>query len=264
MARSSAIAASTTNGIHLICNHNLDALTGLEALMEGQVYCTITSPPYKDEDGFSMDLMERLATQLFRVHARDTLLFFNFGHMAGSKLRPFGCAELLALHGFRLVDTVIWIKGHFTPVQGQRSLNNLYEFVFIFAKGNPQLDRMAISIPYADPSNAHRYGKPARCPGNVWYLPHDTIQSRDQRLHPHAFPVALPTQCLKLAGLKPDSLVLDPFSGSGTTAVATLLMRNRLQFMGFERDPERYQMANLRIAALLEWLGSKTQEGAKR
>jgi len=224
-----------------------DAIAGLRSLAPEIVHCTITSPPYKDEDGFSIDLMEQLAQELYRVHAPDSLLFFNFGHMAGSKLRPFGCAELLALHGFRLVDTVIWIKGHFTPVQGQRSLNNLYEFLFIFAKGNPQLDRMAISIPYADPTNARRYGKNARCPGNVWYLPHDTIQSRDQRLHPHAFPLALPTQCLKLAGLKPRQLVLDPFSGSGTTAVATLLLQKNLRFLGFERDTTRHEMACLRI-----------------
>lgn len=225
----------------------MDALEGLAQVEAESVHCTITSPPYKDEDGFSIDLMEQLAQQLYRVHAHDSLLFFNFGHMAGSKLRPFGCAELLALHGFRLVDTVIWIKGHFTPIQGHRSLNNLYEFLFLFAKGRPSLDRDAVSIPYADPTNAKRYGRQGRCPGNVWYLPHDTIQSRDQRLHPHAFPLSLPTQCLKLANLQPGSVVLDPFSGSGTTAVATVLQRRQLQFIGFERDPERHALSKLRI-----------------
>jgi site-specific DNA-methyltransferase (adenine-specific) len=245
---------SGTAILPLIVLLKMDALAGLSQLEPESIHCTITSPPYKDEDGFSIDLMASLSRELFRVHAQDSLLFFNFGHMAGSKLRPFGCAELLALAGFRLVDTVIWIKGHFTPVQGQRSLNNLYEFVFIFAKGKPTLDRMAISIPYADPSNARRYGRAARCQGNVWYLPHETIQSRDDRLHPHAFPLVLPTQCLKLAGLKPGQIVLDPFSGSGTTAVATVLQRKQLHFIGFERDPERAALANLRIEEVMKGL----------
>jgi len=76
-----------------------------------------------------------------------------------------------------------------------------------------------------------------RCRGNTWFLPYETIQSRDrERPHPATFPEQLPEDCLRLHGLRRIRRVLDPFLGLGSTAVACA--RLGLPFDGVELDEE--------------------------
>ena len=62
--------------------------------------------------------------------------------------------------------------------------------------------------------------------------------------HPAAFPIELPTRCIKLFTYEGD-VVLDPFIGSGTTAVACI--RENRKFIGFETSDEYFKLANNRI-----------------
>ena len=72
-----------------------------------------------------------------------------------------------------------------------------------------------------------------RCRGNAWFLPYDTINSRDKdRPHPATFPVRLPEYCLRLHGLDRVTRVLDPFTGLGATAVACASLG--LDFVGID------------------------------
>ena len=89
---------------------------------------------------------------------------------------------------------------------------------------------------------AHPHG---RNPGDVWPIP-----TRPYR-GPHfaAFPIDLPTQCIK-AGCKPGGIVLDPFCGTGTTGLAALALGRR--FTGIELSPAFAALAaeRLRHAAM--------------
>ena len=87
------------------------------------------------------------------------------------------------------------------------------------------LDRKAAGVPYVDKSNigrwGHSEGEDLRCRGNTWFIPYDTIRSRDeQRPHPATFPVALARRCIQLHGKGKDTRMLDPFLGIGSSAVA--------------------------------------------
>jgi modification methylase len=85
-----------------------------------------------------------------------------------------------------------------------------------------------------------------------WTLPlctgEERLKGRDgKKLHPTQKPEALLARVI-LAASRPDDLVLDPFSGTGTTgAVATKLGR---RFVGTERDPDYAKAAMKRIAAV--------------
>lgn len=184
----------------------------------------VTSPPYKDEDGYTEDLIKDFGRLSFSNLKNDSLMFMNFGHLANFKSRPFKSAILLENCGFVLVDTITWVKNHYRPIQGKRRVNNLTEFIFMFAKGSPVIDRLSIGVPYKDKSNIKRWsasgGSDLKCRGNVWEIPYDTIQDKAEKLHNDRFPLELPTLCIKLSNIPTGSLVGDPFMGSGTTALA--------------------------------------------
>ena len=85
--------------------------------------------------------------------------------------------------------------GHYKPINSERFLNDCHEFVFHFSRtGDTPLDRRAVGVKYQDKSNVTRWqqaGSGLRCRGNTWFLPYDTIQSRDkERPHPATFPCA--------------------------------------------------------------------------
>ena len=80
-------------------------------------------------------------------------------------------------------------------------------------------------MPYQDKSNiarwSHTRGKDLRCRGNTWFVPYETIQSREkERPHPATFPVQLAEWCIKLHGASRVRSMLDPFLGIGNSAVA--------------------------------------------
>src|ERR1043166_6377792 len=86
--------------------------------------------------------------------------------------------------------------GHYKPINSERFLNDCHEFVFHFTPtGTTELDRLALGVPYQDPSNITRWSAAAdgvRCRGNTWFIPYETIQRRDRdRPHPATFPSRL-------------------------------------------------------------------------
>jgi len=132
--------------------------------------------------------------------------------------------------------------GHYKPINSERFLHDCHEFVFHFTpEGDTPLRRRAIGVRYQDKSNVARWRAAAddlRCRGNTWFIPYDTIQSRDKdRPHPATFPSRLPEMCLRLHGVDRIKTVADPFLGLGSTAVACAQLG--LNFVGIEMD-ERY------------------------
>ncbi len=219
----------------------------LKKIGDKYIDLVITSPPYKSVDGFSYALMRDVFRQLYRVQADDTLFFLNFGHLAEDKMRPFLVANLAIAEGYKLNDTITWVKNHYKPIQGERRLNNLTEFIFLFYKGKmPKLNRLAIGIPYVDKSNASRFneGMDLHCAGNVWYIDYPTITRGDQKLHPDRFPLELPERCIKLCGYDVKR-VLDPFSGSATTGLASKILGK--DYIGIEKNEKNYKISIKRL-----------------
>ena len=93
-------------------------------------------------------------------------------------------------------------------------------------------------MPYQDKSNVKRWRAAARdlrCRGNAWFMPYDTIKSRDRdRPHPATFPPRLPEQCLLLHGADRLRLVLDPFAGLGAHGGG--LRAAGVNFIGIDLD----------------------------
>jgi site-specific DNA-methyltransferase (adenine-specific) len=147
--------------------------------------------------------------------------------------------------------------GHFKPINSKRFLNDSHEYVFHLTKsGCVELDRLALGVPYQDKSNVGRWrhtrGKDLRCRGNTWFVPYETIQSREkERPHPATFPVQLVEWCIKLhgpAGAGRVETMLDPFLGIGNSAVAAQRCGVK-EFIGFEIDEIYLAEAKRRIGS---------------
>ena len=200
----------------------------------------------------------------------DASFFLNVGAAPANPLMPHQL--ILALTDgpsplFTLQNTFHWVKsitietrggesisaGHFKPINSKRFVNDCHEYVFHLTKaGDVPLDRRAAGVPYQDKSNIARWGHTGgadlRCRGNTWFIPYETINSRDKdRPHPATFPVALVEQCIRLHGKGPATRLLDPFLGIGTSAVAA--HRQQLQnFTGIELDAHYLDTARERLA----------------
>lgn len=229
---------------------NQDCNKGLFTLNKESIDLIITSPPYKDEDGYHKAVTSTIFLDLYNVAKKNSLFFLNFGHLANFKTRPFEVLSLATSAGWKLADTFIWIKNHYKPIQGKKRVNNLTEFVFMLYKHKiPVLDRLSIGVPYVDKSNIKRFYKEGKsdikCRGNVWHIPYDTINKKEDKLHHDRFPLKLPEYCIKLSNINRGSLVLDPFMGSGTTALAAKQLG--MNYLGFEINKEYIDIANLRL-----------------
>jgi len=212
----------------------------------------ITSPPYKDCDGFSMELIHDVFTESFRIMKNDSICWVNFGHMAHEKEKPFKVALELINIGFSLHETFIWAKNHYRPLQGKRRVNNLTEYIFQFNKGKcPELDRLSIGVEYKCKSNIKRWkgngGHDKKCAGNIWNIPYETIRNKNEKLHNDRFPIGLPLNCIKLSNIKTreNPVILDPFGGSGTTALAC--RQEGINFISIEMNEKFYEVSLERL-----------------
>jgi DNA modification methylase len=107
-------------------------------------------------------------------------------------------------------------------------------------KYGPGTRQVTAAQRYGD--SRHRRGHPnGRNPGDVW-----SIATRPYN-GPHfaAYPIGLPLRCIA-AGCKPGGVVLDPFTGSGTTGLAAIQLGRR--FTGIDLSPDFARLAAERLA----------------
>jgi site-specific DNA-methyltransferase (adenine-specific) len=263
-----------------------DAIETLNALGAGSIDAIVTSPPYNlgiqyrsYDDGLPQS--EYLAwtgdwvTAAKRALSASGSLFLNVGAKPKDPWTALDVAQAVRPH-LELQNIIHWVKsiaiekalagsraglkddlavGHYKPINSQRFLNDCHEFVFHFSPGGETpIDRRAVGVKYQDKSNVTRWqtaGSGLRCRGNTWFLPYDTIQSRDkERPHPATFPWRLPAYCLKLHGLSRLRVAADPFLGLGSSAVACATLG--VSFVGIELDEHYLKEAVARAKAALK------------
>ncbi len=254
----------------------MDCVAGMAAMEPNSVDVIVTSPPYnlgidysqyddKKTKAAYLEWTGDWARAARRVLREDGSLFLN---IAGSPSNPLLPHEVALRMGeiFVLQNTIHWIKsitvktlegreisaGHFKPINSKRFINDCHEYVFHLTKtGARELDRRAVGVEYVHKSNigrwSHSKGVDKRCRGNTWHIPYKTIKSREKdRPHPASFPVELPIQCIRLHGWRADLVVMDPFLGIGSSALAA--QRTKVgAFFGFEIDPEYLATARDRL-----------------
>jgi site-specific DNA-methyltransferase (adenine-specific) len=257
-----------------------DCLTTLPTLPESSVDLVVTSPPYNLGIAYKsfkdtapreefLGWCRQWSAELKRVMTDDASFFLNVGAAPANPLLPHQL--ILALTDgpdalFTLQNTFHWVKsitietraneqisaGHFKPINSKRYVNDCHEYIFHLTKtGGVELDRRAAGVPYVHKSNIARWGhtggEDLRCRGNTWFIPYETINSRDKdRPHPATFPVALVEQCIRIHGKGPATRLIDPFLGIGTSAIAAH-RQQLVDFTGIELDAHYLDAAKERL-----------------
>lgn len=265
--------------------YNGDALDLLARIDRGSVGVIVTSPPYNlgvqyrsYHDALPGDRYLQWTNAWIegaaRVLTESGSLFLNVG---STPVRPWTAFDVAAeaRQHLELQNTIHWIKsividqtlagtrvglerdlavGHYKPINSERFLNDCHEFIFHFTPaGRTPLDRRAVGVAYQDRSNITRWQSATggiRCRGNTWFIPYSTIQNRERdRPHPATFPPLLPERCLRLHGVERCGLVVDPFMGLGSSAIACAELG--LDFVGIELDRDYLEEAVARVREAL-------------
>jgi site-specific DNA-methyltransferase (adenine-specific) len=257
----------------------MDCIKGMQSMEPKSVDVIVTSPPYNLGIEYNvyqdnklrtdyLDWMESVAIESKHVLKDNGSFFLNVGGSLKDPWIQIDVANRFRKH-FVLQNAIHWIKsiaiskedaglstnlkediavGHYKPINSQRFHHDCHEYIWHFTKkGDVELNKVDIGVPYQDKTNINRWkctkGSDKRDRGNTWFLPYETI--RESRPHPSTFPEKLPEMCITDHGIKNVELVLDPFMGIGTTAVAC--KKIGVNFIGFEIDNQYFQIANERL-----------------
>lgn len=236
---------------------NVDCLEGLQQVPDASVDAVITDPPYSSGGAFSGDRRSRTAVKYgatsyngmaalpdFSGDNMDQRGFMEFTRQVFAKCRQKTKPEgvLVAFIDWRnlpaLCDSIqaagwvwrgiaVWHKPNGRPQKGR--FRNEFEFIVWGSNGPMPFDRGVECLP-----GLYKYSN---------------VASKD-RLHQTEKPLQLIADLLEI--VPKGSIVLDPFMGCGTTAVACLQTGRR--YIGFEMGKEYHAIAEKRIADTLDAL----------
>ena len=228
----------------------------MSALPDCSVHLMVTSPPYNVGKEYDADrTLEEYLTFLGRVW-RETWRVLVPGGRACINIANLGRKPYIPLHGyitesllrlgFLMRGEIIWNKAASASPStawgswqsaANPTLRDVHEYILVFSKGS------------------FRRGNPLKRPNTIsrdefleftrsmWTFPAEPARKVG---HPAPFPVELPYRLMQLYTFQ-DEVVLDPFMGSGQTALAALKAGRR--YVGYELDAEYVALAKKRIAA---------------
>lgn len=223
-------------------------------LPDGCVALMVTSPPYnvgKDyDDDLDLDeylgLLQRVFAETYRVVEPGGRVAVNVANLGRKPYLPLNhlVGSVLTEIGFLLRGEIIWKKakaaGGSTAWGSWQSAKNptlrdVHEYVLVASKGSFRRERSG-----EDTISKEGFLEATM---SVW----DILPESARRVgHPAPFPTELPRRLIELYTFAGD-VVLDPFLGSGSTAIAAVQAGRH--FVGYETDPEYAALAEHRIAS---------------
>ena len=226
-------------------------------LPDNSVHLMVTSPPYNVGKEYDADLtlpeylefLGKVWAEVFRVlvpGGRACVNVANLGRRPYIPLNAWITDSMLHL-GYLMRGEVIWNKAaSASPSTAWGSwksatnptLRDVHEYILIFSKG--AFKRHA-SRPVRSTISKEEFLEYTK---SVWTFPTEPASKIG---HPAPFPVELPYRLIQLYSFK-DDVILDPFMGSGQTAIAAL--KAGRHFVGYEINSEYVSLANTRIYAV--------------
>jgi DNA modification methylase len=242
----------------------------LEYLPDNSIDLIVTSPPYgnlRDYHGFSWDF-EKIAHGSYKVLKPGGVLVWVVGDRVVKRsetLEPMRQAIYFKdCVGFLVHDTMIYQKDGCPFPESNRYWQE-WEYMLVFSKGVPKtihLQKQRTITKYVNKQNKsssqrnsnglttkkkYRMGKIYRTMPNIWFVKSGYMKSSPDKIsynHPATYPELLAQRHILTWSNKGD-IVLDYFSGSGTTAKMAMLMARN--YIGCDISKEYVDLANERL-----------------
>jgi DNA modification methylase len=210
-----------------------DCLERLKELPNGSVDCVVTDPPYmlgaasarrSADKAIGWADINNASHWYSQWFARvwdlmgDDCSLWVFGNWRSFPV--YQCAAS-KVPGMSVLSVVVWDK-EWPSVGSTRGLRQNYELIVLFGKPG--------------------FGIADRALGDIWRCKWTSAKPTG---HPQEKPVELIARMLDVAGLQPGSSILDPFMGSGSTALAAMGKSHR--FVGIEMDDDHFALARRRL-----------------
>ncbi len=242
---------------------NQDFFSAVERVRDGSVDLVIADPPY----GLGKDY----GNDSDRLSGADYLEFSRrWTDAAIAKLKPGGSLYVFLTWQYSpevfsylktrmlMVNEIIWDRKVPSMGGSTRKFSSVHDTIGLFAKSRDYyFDLDSVRIAYDPETKKARtrsifVGKKwleiGYNPKDVWRVTRLHRQDREREDHPTQKPLGI-VERMVLASCPPGGLVLDPFMGSGTTAVAAL--KHGRRFAGFEINEEYFAMVKRRIARVV-------------
>ncbi len=249
--------------INRVFNHSSEHMSELP---DNSTDLMVTSPPYNVGKDYDLDLslseyldfIEKVLRETHRVLIPGGRVAFNVANLGRKPYIPLNShvAAIANEIGFLMRGEIIWMKGKGASGScawgswmsaGNPTLRDLHEYILIFSKHRFDKPLKGVSTISRDEFMA--------ATTSIWDIPAESARKIG---HPAPFPVKLVERLIHLYSYEGD-LVLDPFMGSGTTAVAALKCKRR--FVGYETNPQYIDICSRRISALSEETAGQSGPG---
>jgi adenine-specific DNA-methyltransferase len=261
------------------CNcliYNLDCLEAMTILPDQSINLIVTSPPYNIGKEYEnllplddyINWCKKWITEVYRLTLYDGAFWLNLGYLSiKNRAKAIPISYLLwDKIPFYLIQEIVWNYG--AGVAGSKFFSPRNEKFLWYVK-NPEaytFNLDDIRDPNVKYPNQKKNGKIkvnplGKNPTDVWEFPKVTSgqnrSSKERTPHPAQFPSAV-IQRIITASSHENEIVLDPFLGSGTTAMVALDL-NRL-VIGFEIRQDYCDIAANRIETFLQDKNSRIEQ----
>jgi len=240
--------------LDVIHNHSCEEMAELP---DHSVHLMVTSPPYNVGKEYDADLtleeylefLNRIMREVYRVLVPGGRACVNVANLGRKPYIPMNgmIARSMIDLGFLMRGEIIWDKGGTASTStawgswqsaSNPTLRDTHEYILVFSKGTFKRPKVEGRESTISKEEFLEYTK------SVWGF---ASESAKKVGHPAPFPVELPYRLIQLYTYS-DEVVLDPFMGSGQTALAAL--KTGRHYVGYEVNEEYLKLANERIAGM--------------
>ncbi|MFZ1743633.1 MAG: DNA methyltransferase [Pontixanthobacter sp.] len=248
------------NGINLI--HG-DCVEVMDSMPRGSIQLVVTSPPYLAGKSYEVDFdfdqhIDFISKWLGAVEpliTKNGAMWINIGYIKNLENEaiplPYLYYPVLKKLGLKIVQEVIWhYEGGLS--YKKRFSHRTERWLWVVRDTNAYVFNLdEVRDRQLNITNDKRNNVLGKNPTDYWYFERvvgGRGSTAEKTTHPAQFPVLMIERILASCS-DPDDLVLDCFSGSGSTGEACIKMRR--QFIGIERKIDYVEIARQRLSAFI-------------
>jgi len=224
--------------------YNGNTLNLLKKIPDQEAMLIITSPPYnigkeyekvKSIDNYLKE-QEEIIKECVRVLNDKGSICWQVGNLINGEVYPLDILfyPIFKKYGLHLRNRIIWHFGH--GLHCSKRFSGRHETILWFTKSDDYVFNLdPIRVPQKYPQKKHFKGDKkgqlsgnplGKNPSDVWDIPNVKSNHPEKTEHPCQFPVEL-VERLVLSMTNKGDLVIDPFIGVGSTAIASLKNKRR-------------------------------------